>query len=286
MSDAPLHLMGWNPQLQTEFDRERIASLPFPGPPFAAAEELYEPPWLRIKAANGGNHLDTFLQQTGDCVAAGVAHVARYLQAIHTLDTGLQFFAPQPHVSWIYGIARCTHGDGRLRQPGATGLWGALTYLREGVAWQTDMGIPPYSGALSNLWGRPPGPPRTWHADALLRKATRVERIRTIADLRNALIEHHLVTIASNQGFDMKPRTKAGFHVFTPRGSWSHQMALIGWMDEPFAAAYRLNSWGPAAHGEPLNGEPPGGAWNLAEDLQQELTSSYVEAYAFTVELQ
>lgn len=283
MTDAPFHLMGWNPSLATDSDREAIASLPFPGPPVVAAEEFYEPPWLAIKAANDGRHLETFLQQTGDCVAAGLSHVARYMLAIFGIEQCMKDLPPQPHVSWIYGVARCTHGDGRLRQPGATGLWGALTWLKDGLAFETDAKIPPYSGELSNRWGRPPGPPRTWHEDAALRKALRVERIRTIADLRNALIENHLVTIASQQGFQMKPRSISGFHVFQPSGSWSHQMALIGWRDEPFAAAYRLNSWGPAAHGEPLNGEPPGGAWNLAEHLQKELTSPYTEAYAFTL---
>jgi len=41
-------------------------------------------------------------------------------------------------------------------------------------------------------------------------------------------------------------------------------------------------SWGESAHGSPLNGEPAGGAWNRAEDLERELRSGDVEVYALS----
>ena len=78
----------------------------------------------------------------------------------------------------------------------------------------------------------------------------------------------------------MEPENVSGHAVFVPSGSWAHQMTLLDWMDDPFPAAYRLNSWGANAHGAPLNGTPPGGAWNRAEDLEQELRSSGVEVFA------
>jgi hypothetical protein len=44
---------------------------------------------------------------------------------------------------------------------------------------------------------------------------------------------------------------------------------------------YRMNQWGPG-HTKPLNNETPGGAWNLATDLERELKSRQVEVYGYS----
>ncbi len=108
-----------------------------------------------------------------------------------------------------------------------------------------------------------------------------VVRLKTVEEIRLAIRARHLVLIASSRGFRMQPVNYRGFHVFVPHGTWMHQMTLLGWMDDPFPAAYRGNQWGAQAHGQPLNGEWPGGAWNRAEDLEQELRGGSVEVYCY-----
>ncbi len=125
-------------------------------------------------------------------------------------------------------------------------------------------------------------PPANLQAIASDNKVITIQRLKTTEQIRQALCSRALVTIASGRGFRMKPYDELGYHVFDPHGSWSHQMALIAWMDQPFRAAYRLNSWGPDAHGTPLNAEPPGGAWNLAADITDELRTYDPEIYAFS----
>ena len=127
-----------------------------------------------------------------------------------------------------------------------------------------------------------PLPPADARALALPHLAFHVDELHSVRAIRAALLSDHLVTIASSRGFKMRPEEKEGYHVFVPEGTWMHQMCLIEWMDNPFPAAYRLGSWGPAAHGTPLRGEPPGGAWNLAEDLAPELATRSVECFAFS----
>jgi hypothetical protein len=80
----------------------------------------------------------------------------------------------------------------------------------------------------------------------------------------------------------MRPIEHDGYHVFVPSGTWNHQMCLLAWMDKPFAAAYRLNSWGPNAHGTPLHDEPPGGAWCTVDVLARELAQAYTEAITYS----
>ena len=49
-----------------------------------------------------------------------------------------------------------------------------------------------------------------------------------------------------------------------------HMWALVGVDDNATApGVYGLNSWGPDAHGKPLNGEPTGGAWMTADIIQK-----------------
>lgn len=50
-------------------------------------------------------------------------------------------------------------------------------------------------------------------------------------------------------------------------------MVFIGWHDDPFPGAYRQNSWGMKLALDPLQGEPDGGAWSRADDLEREIRS-------------
>ncbi len=280
---APTHLMGFLPETTSadELDRPSInhpstrSTIARTTPPI--------PPWTIIKRHNNQKHIPTVEQKTGDCVAAGIAHVLSYVTALQILTEYREQIYHPPHISFIYGISRVQIGGGRIPGPGSTGAWGAAAVAEYGSLFTDDVGAPPYSGNLSDSWGRRPGPPQDMQDLADDNLVLNIERIRTVEQIREALTRRALVTIASNQGFRMQPYEDLGYHVFKPSGTWPHQMSFLAWMDEPFKAAYRLNSWGPDAHGTPLHGEPPGGAWNLATDIEAEIRRYSLEIYAFSI---
>lgn len=277
----PEHLMGYAAEI-AEAEEVRLAKA-FYQEPCSTVEPISCPPpiWQAILAKNNHRHLPTVEQQTGDCVAAGLVHAGQYLSAHQILSRyEEEIYAPW-HISFIYGISRVQVGGGHLIGPGSTGTWGALAVKQYGILFVNDQGAPPYSGALSTKWGRRPGPPADMQKLAYDNPVIETHRLHTIEEIRYELCSNRPITIASSRGFRMKPYEDRGYHCWLPSGSWSHQMSLIGWMDEPFKAAYRLNSWGPDAHGTPLHAEPPGGAWNHAEDLEAELRGRGIEVYSF-----
>lgn len=281
-NEPPRHLMGWLPDQVTEAS-EKTANLQTPfaikGPP---PPQPPPPIWTYSKQLNNGNHLPTFDQQIGDCVAAGLAQAGARLQ-VAEIALGYQEEVLKPwFVPFIYGISRVQIGGGQLDGDGSTGAWGAAAVKQYGVLFDTDPGVPKYSAAIGRTWGRPPGPPEVHQSEAQARPVKTTSRLANTSKIREALCNYYPITIASSRGFKMQPINRDGFHVFVPSGTWMHQMSLIAWMDEPFQAAYRLNSWGPDAHGTPLNGEPPGGAWCTIECLERELGWSDTEVYTYS----
>jgi len=282
-NDPPKHLMGWDEQ--TAAAENKKAAMPFHSHPLehVPIQPGRRPIWSIVKQYNFQHHLPTFEQQVGDCVGAGAKQMGDYLTYVQIgRSMKSQYFRPW-HASWIYGMSRVHYDLQSIGSDGSTGRAAALVIKNAGVYFTDWQGAEPYSGALSRKWGDEPGPPDLTRALARPHTAVMVEQITTVEQLRAALLSDKMVTIASMRGFDMRPINKQGFHVFKPSGSWAHQMCIIDWMDEPFPAAYRLNSWGPDAHGTPLNDEPPGGAWNLADDLRPELQNSSTECFAFSL---
>lgn len=280
--EPPTHLMGWleadaltaiktEEEFQTLFT---IAGDPHPQPP--------PPIWILTKEITGGHHLPTFEQLIGDCVAAGVAQAGARLQVAEIAAQFAEETLRPWYVPFIYGISRVQIGGGGINGDGSTGSWGAAAVKRYGVLFDNDQNVPEYSADIARAWGRRPGPPAQHIFQAQDRRVHATARLTTKLQVREALCNYYPVTIASAQGFKMKPVERDGFHVFEPEGTWMHQMCLLAWMDEPFEAAYRLNSWGPHAHGTPLNGEPPGGAWCTADVLEKELACTNCEIYTYS----
>jgi len=238
--------------------------------------------WEWAKRVNGGQHLPVGKQETGDCVSWGVKQAGQYLQCYEIAKKGQEedyheWFAP-----FIYGVSRVQVGRDGGGGAGSTGVWGARAVKDYGVLFADDAGVPTYSGRVADAWGRRPGPPPEFLELAKDNPIKAIAPLTSVSQIREALINRKMVTIASMRGFQMQPVSYRGYHVFKPQGRWPHQMCGIEWMDDPFPAMYRLNSWGPGAHGTPLNGEPPGGAWNRAEDIEVEMRSGDVEAYALS----
>jgi len=284
MTDPPPYeLMGWNPTLHNQNDLDQIDAIPFLPSLVADRPAPYRYPWNIAKTYNEGQHLPNTVQLSSDCVAAACAVVIANLDCIEHAPGNPKWTPHHAHIAWIYGVARVRIGGGRLHGPGATGLWGARAITEHGHARQNDPGINTYTANLSETWGERPGPPETWDPVAKRRIAKRLERCSNVAHVKAALLSGRMLTIASARGFQLEPTNFDGYNCFVPSGSWSHQMSLIAWIDAPFPAAYRQNTWGPSYHAPQLRGEPPGGAWNLAQDLEEELSWPETECYAYSV---
>lgn len=280
--NAPKHLMGW---LEDQAAAAMKKEEPFQAPFIIEGQPNPQPPppiWTLTKKITGGNHLPTFEQLIGDCVAAGVSQAGARLQVAEIAAKFQEEILRPWYVPFIYGISRVQIGGGQIDGDGSTGTWGAAAVKQYGVLFDNDQDVPKYSAAIARAWGRRPGPPAQHILQAKDRLVQTTARLSRTDQIRETLCNYYPVTIASARGFKMHPVNRDGYHVFVPSGSWMHQMSLIAWMDKPFQAAYRLNSWGPNAHGTPLNDEPPGGAWCTAECLAEELGWSSTEVYTYS----
>lgn len=275
----PLHLCGWaGPELArvayaalhrffaTYRDwRERFAG------------DVDAPPsdriWEYTKRVNGGSHLSTWYQEDGDCVSMGCVNAVDYRSAYEIAGRGEEEKFRRGFPPFTYGVSRTAPdlGNNRLgREAGSLGSWGAEALRRYGCLFVDDAGTPAYTGKIAKSWGTsgPPAEARELAKDNPMRSTV---ALSTVEQVRHELINRRPVTIASNQGWAMQPIEWHGLHVFKPEGSFGHQTVLLDWIDDFGGLAYRLNSWGADAHGTPLNGEPPGGAWWRAADLEAEL---------------
>ena len=288
MPNTPFELMGWLGPEVAEPEFARLSSNFIPFQIYGSAEAPVRtspgtPIWEFAKRVNGGQHLPTWKQESGDCVSMGCAQAGQYMSVFEIAIRGQEEMFKYWYPPFIYGASRVQVGGGRLRGPGSTGAWGATAMMKYGVLFNDDSGVPTYSKRLADQWGANPGPPGTMFEHAKDNLVGSAARLSSVSEIREALINYKMVTIASGRGFQMQPVNYKGHHVFRPEKEWPHQMCFIGWMDEPFAAAYRLNSWGPNAHGSPLNGEPAGGAWNLADDIEYEIKKYGCEVYALSL---
>ena len=222
--------------------------------------------WDYTKKINGGEHLPTYRQEVGDCVSQGAANAVNYLSAMEIVrlqDRERWRPAFQPY---IYGISRVQIGGGRIGGDGSVGAWAAEGVKRFGVLFADDEGVPKYSGDVARRWGNRPGPPAHFIERGKSHPVKSTALVTTYEEVREAICNGYPVTVASNQGFQMRPRLDQGKAWGVPSGSWAHQMCFIGVDDQgQRPGCYCLNSWGADAHGSPAGDEPPGGFWVDAE---------------------
>ena len=244
--------------------------------------------WDYAKRINGGKHFPTFRQETGDCVSMGAANAINYLQAVQLARNRAQHQFRPAFQPYIYGISRTAEdlGNGRLgRSAGSLGVWAAQGVTKYGVLAADEEGVPEYSGDVANDWGYR-GPPRQFIDVATEFRVRSVAKVTTYEEARDAIANGYPVTVASMQGFAGQPRKSSGRLWGTPEGEWAHQMCFIAFDDEARSpdgqsgGLYCLNSWGEAAHGEPLMGEPPGGFWVDVRTVNRMLAQDDSWAYS------
>lgn len=281
--DEYSHLCGWASQYAEQAYQELAhrftpfvcqGGLDKPGPPV----------WEFAKLVNGGQHLPAWNQETGDCVSMGAVQAGQYLScyqiACQRREQRFQLWFPP----YIYATSRVDIGRGQLgRGAGSTGAWAIEAMRKLGVLFKDDPGVPQYSGSLADSWGYR-GAPAEMKALAKDNPISQASPIRDVDSLRTALINYNMVTYAISWVYGQGAVEHQGYRVLSRSGRsvGGHQVCLIAWMDEPFEAAYLLNSWSPRAHQGPDHGEPPGGAWILRKDLERDLSGSQTEVFAIT----
>jgi len=244
--------------------------------------------WEFAKQVNGGQHIPCEHQQGPNCVASAIVTVTNYRTAYEIAVKAEEEELHRAYSPYTYGMSRVYVGNNRLGLGGgSTGSWGAAAARLYGTLYidETEHEVPAETSRIVSLWGRRPGPPQ-WAIDlAKDNLVKKTARIHTVEEVRRELLAYRPVTIASSQGWKMRPvRWSHGgvdYHVMVPSGRFDHQTALLDW-NEDAGLLYRQNSWGARAHGTPFNGEPPGGMWMHIDDLENELRRFRCELFAFS----
>ena len=214
-----------------------------------------------------GRHTDNYPQQIGDCTSFGAKNALEYLLCVQIARDGPTAFHPV-FPPFLYGVSRHQIGKNQIHGDGSVGAWVAKAVNQYGVLAADDSGVPAYSGSIARQWGNS-GPPEQFLTVAKDRLVKTVSPIGNATEGRDAVCNGYPFTIASDYGStDIKPRD--GQMVARRNTRWMHQMCVIGFDGTKGRKGrfYILNSWGPKAHPDPLNGEPPGGFWVEWEDME------------------
>jgi hypothetical protein len=189
-----------------------------------------------------GRDIENVAQQVGDCVSWGARNAVEYLMCSEILMLGDREKYRPVFAPYLYGTGRVQVGGGQLRGDGSLGSWMAEAIVKYGVLASDEEGVPQYSGSIARQWGAPPGPPNKFLEIGKKHPVKSAARIKSWDELVTALCNGYPCTVASNQGFEMEPRSD-GFHA--PSGQWAHQMAIVG-VDAEVTDEYGLirNSWG------------------------------------------
>ena len=183
-------------------------------------------------------------QQAGDCVGWGARNACQALAAIEiTSGDPEEFHLLCP--SYLYAMGRRV-GGWRLRGDGSTGSWQAAAVKKYGVLRSDYPTVPTYSGKTSKAWGRSPGPPADFVAEADDHLVNSTGLVKDVDQAVVALANGYPITVASSVGYEMKVG-RDGFH--RRKGSWAHQMAVIGYGKKPELHFIIQNSWGDV-HGQ------------------------------------
>jgi hypothetical protein len=208
-----------------------------------------------------GAHIPTNNQEVGDCVSQGAANAVAYLQVveINRLNDPEKYrpvFQP-----YIYGVSRVLIGNGRIRGDGSVGVWAAEGVRKYGILAADEPEVPSYSGTVARSWGKS-GPPDKFIQIGKNHLIQTIAKVTSYEQVRDAIVNGYPVTVASDRGFRMNGTADRGKLWGSPYGVWNHQMCFIGVDDDAKRpGVYVINSWGPNAHGKPVDDAPPGGFW-------------------------
>jgi hypothetical protein len=175
-----------------------------------------------------------------NCVSWGMKHAVEYLACCDILmrkdaEEFHHIFAP-----YIYGVSRVQIGGGRLSGDGSLGSWAAAGVMKYGVIFADKNETPVYSKEVAKKWGAD-GPPSSYLAVGKNYLVQSAAKVKSWDQLVAGLANGYSCTVASNQGFTMKPN-KDGFH--QADGQWMHQMCIYDYCLDPEPHVLIANSWG------------------------------------------
>ena len=252
--------------------------------------------WKFAQALNGGQHIPYAWQVTGSCVGAGGGNALRIGARVEIYHGDPEMY-PACDIWWPH-----TYGQSRRRAgmddegEGSTGSAWAEAIVEDGIYAQDEVaGLPSWKNAQGWLqlteqeelswsrgsrWNKPPY--STAARQHLIKTAS---PIRSVADMKAALVNGYACTLASSAGFKtINKKGEPQVQVGTWDTTWNHQMSVSGCWTHPTLGLifYIQNNWGPDAHPEPLQGEPRGGFWVTEATMAKILASRDCECYALT----
>lgn len=189
-----------------------------------------------------GKDPDNYAQEVGDCVSFGGKNAIEYVQ-FFPMANGQRLNWTMVFPPYLWGCGRIFIGNNQLgREDGSLGVWQAKAVMQYGAIPKDADGVPPYSGSVARQWGNSPGPDKKFIELGQQHIVKSAAAVTSWEDVVQALTNGFPVTVASNVGFDMAPRSD-GFHHYSTH--WGHQMCIIGVDDDPSEPyACILNSWG------------------------------------------
>lgn len=193
-----------------------------------------------------GTDPPNYPQEIGDCVSFGAKNAIEYVQ-FYPLANGARNVWTRVYPPYLYGCGRVFIGNRQMgNEDGSIGAWQAGAVLKYGTIPIDAPNCPAYSGSIAKTWGYN-GPPQSFVPIGQEHLVKSAAAVQTWEDLLAALTNGYPVTVASNVGFDMTPRSD-GFHHYSTH--WGHQMCFVGIDDDPSDPyACVLNSWGDV-HGD------------------------------------
>lgn len=225
------------------------------------------------------------LQDIGDCVSMGAAYAVDAVKAVDIyLKNDFEEWVAETATEDIYAGSRVQIGGGSIGGDGSVGAWAADYVSKYGALPRQkygDIDLTNYSGSRARSWGKP----RAGVPEALLKIAKQhpiqiVSRVDTYEQARDLIANGYAITIASDQGFT-STRDDEGFA--KPRGSWSHQMSILGVDDEYKRPGVLVqNSWGRNwISGPKRNNQPDGSFWVDADEIERRILSQG-DSWAFS----
>lgn len=272
--------------------------------PFDAGEEVPELTgdkvclWDYLRIANGGKLPPMNYQLTGSCVNGGGQNAAMTRAAFECCTLSRPEVFKIPYTLAAYGYSRHLLGD-ESEGDGSSGDQMAQALRDVGACAIDDPNVPQpningpalyYSQAIEfqySAWRKVPQVVK----DASKPFNFKFGVVKTLDECEKELRRGRPLTFAGNWGGRMQCGYKGtGENRILWNGgrndTWNHQESILGfWYHPEFGRIWYLqNQWFMlrngvmvGVHGEPANGEPPGGSWIGDSDVQYQLSYRFGE---------
>lgn len=247
--------------------------------------KIYKPIW-EYEREMFGDILPTFRQEIGDCTSAARKQSCEKQQIYDIMVKRKEAKFRKVFSPWLYAISR-NQIIGGMVGDGSTGAAIAEAQHKYGTLFEDDEDVPPYSGQIARRWGsrsnvRFENAVYYKFKDVASNNKAYFIEIKNVDDLDHAIIAGFFPIIGSNWGFSIRLDSRHDIYVYRHTTVWYHEMYFAARAE--FGGKryfFRHNSWGNQHLDKSPNGEYYGGAWQIEDDVANELRSPYVECHAF-----